>query len=276
MLIDFHTHIFPDAIASRTIAALISGIVREQGAAFAENQTLHHTDATRVGLLRSMEEQGVTQSICLPIVTKITQTESINRFAEGMRDDQTLSFGSLHPMQSDWEQVLESLAERGFRGIKLHPQFQCCDIDAPETIRLIQKAEKLGLLVMFHAGADIGLPPPIYATPQKIRNVLAYTEGSHLIAAHLGGWQMWDDVERYLVGTKVYLDTAFIKDYIPPEQCRRIIEQHGAERVLFGSDSPWERPGDTLAFLQSLGLSQSQMECITYKNALRLLRGDCQ
>lgn len=273
MLIDFHTHIFPDAIASRTIEALIGGIVKEQGAAFVDGKTLHHTDATLNGLLYSMAEQNVTGSICLPIVTKITQTESINRFAEGVRNDKTLSFGSLHPMQEDWEQVLESLAERGFRGIKLHPQFQRCDIDGPETLRIIKKAEKLGLLVMFHAGVDIGLPPPVYATPQKIRSVLKHTDGSHLIAAHLGGWQMWDDVERYLVGTNIYLDTAYIKDYISPEQCRRIIENHGAEHILFGSDSPWERPADTLAFLQTLGLSQEQLDCITHKNALRLLGG---
>ncbi len=273
MLIDFHTHIFPDAIAPRTIQALIGGIAKEQGEAYLEGKTLHYTDATLQGLLASMEEQGVNRSVCLPIVTKLSQTESINRFAEGIRNEKTLSFGSLHPMQEDWEQVLESLAERGFRGIKLHPQFQFCDMDAPESVRIIRKAEQLGLLVMFHAGVDIGLPPPVYATPEKICHVLEYTEGSHLIAAHLGGWQMWDDVERYLVGTPVYLDTAFIKDHIAPGQAKRIIENHGAEKILFGSDSPWERPADTLAFLQSLGLSQEQLDCITHKNALQLLEG---
>ena len=273
MLIDFHTHIFPDAIAPRTIQALVGGIAKEQGEAYLEGKTLHFTDATLQGLLTSMEEQGVNRSICLPIVTKPSQTESINRFARGIRNEKTLSFGSLHPMQEDWEQVLESLAERGFRGIKLHPQFQFCDIDAPESLRIIRKAEQLGLLVMFHAGVDIGLPPPVYATPEKIRHVLEYTEGSHLIAAHLGGWQMWDDVERFLVGTPVYLDTAFIKDHMAPEQAKRIIENHGAEKILFGSDSPWERPADTLTFLQSLGLTAEQMDRITHQNALQLLEG---
>ncbi len=274
MLIDFHTHIFPDAIAPRTIDALIGGITKEQGAAYIEGKTLNFTDATLQGLLDSMAEQGVTQSICLPIVTKPTQTESINRFAEGVRNEKTLSFGSLHPQQEDWEQVLESLAARGFRGIKLHPQFQRSDIDSPESIRIIQKAEQLGLLVVFHAGVDIGLPPPVYASPEKIARVLEYTEGSHLIAAHLGGWQQWDDVDRYLVGSKIYLDTAFIKDHIAPEQAKRIIENHGAERILFGSDSPWERPADTLAFLQSLELTQHQLDLITHKNALCLLQGE--
>lgn len=272
MLIDFHTHIFPDAIAPRTIDALISGIIQEQGAEYAQGKTLHFTNATLQGLLDSMEEQNVTQSICLPIVTKPSQTASINRFAEGVRNEKTLSFGSLHPMQEDWAEVLESLVAHGFRGIKLHPQFQRSDIDSPESIRIIQKAEKLGLLVVFHAGVDIGLPPPVYATPEKIAHVLEYTEGSHLIAAHLGGWRQWDDVERYLVGTNIYLDTAFIKDHIAPEQAKRIIEQHGAARILFGSDSPWERPADTLAFLQGLGLTQHQLDQITHENALHLLQ----
>ncbi len=274
MLIDFHTHIFPDVIAPRTIDALIGGITKEQGAGYVEGKTINFTNATLQGLLDSMEEQGVKQSICLPIVTKPTQTESINRFAEGVRNEKTLSFGSLHPLQDDWEQVLESLAARGFRGIKLHPQFQRSDIDSPESIRIIRKAEQLGLLVVFHAGVDIGLPPPVYATPEKIAHVLEYTEGRHLIAAHLGGWQQWDDVERYLVGSKIYLDTAFIKDHIASEQAKRIIENHGAERILFGSDSPWERPADTLAFLQGLGLTQHQLDLITHKNALRLLQGE--
>ena len=76
------------------------------------------------------------------------------------------------------------------------------------------------------------------------------------------------------MGTKIYFDTAFIKDHIAPEQAKRIIECHGAERILFGSDSPWERPADTLAFLQHLGLTQRQLDQITHENALRLLQGN--
>lgn len=271
MLIDFHTHIFPDAIAARTLEILVNGIRRQQGDAFVAGRTMHHTDGTLQGLLDSMEDNHVDMSICLPIVTKMSQTESINRFAYGIRNQVTQSFGSLHPLQPDWEQVLEQLAEKGFRGIKLHHQFQLCDIDSKESIRVLKKAGALGLLVIFHAGADIGLPPPVYATPEKIRNVLTEMDGSHLIAAHLGGWRMWDDVERYLLGTSIYLDTAYIREYIDPVQCKRIIDAHGADRVLFGSDSPWENPSETLAFLQSLALTQEQMDAITHRNAQRLL-----
>ena len=271
MLIDFHTHIFPDKIAERSVDALLAGILREQGAEYCQSNTLIYRPATLDGLLGLMQRSGVDRSVCLPIATKPSQTETINRYAESVQSEQVLSFGTLHPADPDWERVLCSLAERGFNGIKLHPQFQQSYIDSPESIRIIRKCEQLGLLVMFHAGADIGLPPPLYASPERIAHVLTETAGSHLIAAHLGGWDMWDDVERYLVGTPVLLDTAFIWKFIAPEQCLRIIRTHGADKILFGSDSPWENPAETLAFLQSLGLTAEELAKITYQNAQRIL-----
>ena len=271
MLIDFHTHIFPDKIAEKSVQILISGIKRQMGEDYGNGKPLYCRPATLDGLLDNMKKSGVDRSICLPIATKIEQTASINRFAETVRSAQTLSFGTLHPLDPDWERVLEDAAEHGFPGIKLHLQFQETYIDSPQVIRIIKKCEALGLLVIFHAGDDIGLPPPIYATPERISHVLAETEGSHMIAAHLGGWKQWDDVEKYLVGTPILMDTAFIRDFISPEQCRRIIRDHGADKILFGSDSPWEDPADTMTFLQALDLTDDEMKQITHQNALRLL-----
>ncbi len=274
MLIDFHTHIFPEKIAERSIAALIAGIQREQGADYknADGSPLVFRPATLEGLLESMPESGVDRSICLPIATKPSQTESINRYAESIRSGNALSLGTLHPADPEAEQVLESLAARGFKGIKLHLQFQQYDIDSPEVLKILQKAEELGLLVVFHAGADIGLPPPVYTSPAKIRHALDYVDGSNLIAAHLGGWAQWDDVEQYLVGTNINMDTAYIRLFITPEQCLRIIRKHGAEKIVFGSDSPWENPADTVRFLQGIGLTDRELALITHQNALRLLK----
>ena len=271
MLIDFHTHIFPEQIAQRSIDALCAGIRRERGADYGAGQPLTCRPATLDGLLAHMDRSGVDRSICLPIATKPSQTGSINRYAETVRSERALSFGTLHPADPNAEYILDDLAERGFRGIKLHLQFQHYDFDSPEVIRILKKAEALGMLTVFHAGADIGLPPPVYTTPEKISHVLTEVSGRLLIAAHLGGWDMWDEVERRLVGTPVTLDTAFIRQFISKEQCRRIIRSHGADRIVFGSDSPWEDPADTLAFLRSLDLTEEEMRLITHENALRLL-----
>ncbi|MCQ2418022.1 MAG: amidohydrolase family protein [Oscillospiraceae bacterium] len=273
MLIDFHTHVFPDKIAEKTVQVLIQGIRQQMGPDYGSGKPLTCRPATLDGLLESMKQTNVDRSICLPIATKIEQTASINRYAETIRSEAALSFGAIHPEDPNWEAELESLVQRGFQGIKLHFQFQETDIDSPQVIRILKKCEALRLLVVFHAGEDIGLPPPIYASPEKISHVLTEVHGSNLIAAHLGGWNQWDDVEKYLVGTPILMDTAFIRDFLPKEQCCRIIRNHGADKILFGSDSPWESPADTCAYLQSVGLTDEEYQKITYRNALRILGG---
>lgn len=265
-MIDFHTHIFPDAVAPKALASLQAGALRVEGTA-----VLPNTDGTLAGLLASMNENGVDRSVVLPIATKPSQTPSINRFAAGVQSEGLVSFYSLHPMQEDREEVLEQIAALGGKGIKLHPEFQFADVGSPEMIAILRKAAALGLIVVLHAGKDIGMPPPVHCTPLQLARALDAAPGCRVVAAHLGGWRMWDDVETYLVGRDLWLDTAFVCDHIAPEQYLRIIRNHGAERILFGSDSPWEKPQHTLEGLQALGLTEKELGCITHGNAAVLL-----
>ena len=133
------------------------------------------------------------------------------------------------------------------------------------------------MLGVLHTGADIGRPPPVHCTPERLKNALGFIDGSNIIAAHLGGWRMWEDVYDLLAGTPIYMDIAFIADYIDIDLCRAIIKKHGADKILFGSDSPWETPAHTLKFLQSLNLGADAEEKIKSENAKRLLarRGIC-
>ena len=45
----------------------------------------------------------------------------------------------------------------------------------------------------------------------------------------------------------------------------------GADKIIFGSDCPWEDTGQTYAYINALGLTEEAKEKIFYKNALRLL-----
>lgn len=265
-MIDFHTHIFPDGLAPKALASLQAGAQRVEGKAVPP-----HTDGTWAGLLSSMKQNAVDTSVVLPIATKPTQTPSINRFAAGIQSRQVVSFYSLHPAQEDWEAVTEEIAAAGGKGIKLHPEFQYTDVDSPEMLRILRKAAALQLTVVLHSGKDIGMPPPVHCTPAQLAKALDQVPEVCVVAAHLGGWRMWDEVEACLVGRKLYLDTAFVADYIAPEQYLRIIRNHGAEKILFGSDSPWECPSHTLEGLQRLPLTEKEMRLITHDNAAMLL-----
>lgn len=266
MLIDFHTHIFPEKIANKTLNVLKAGALKCEG-----KEILSYFDGTTSGLLCSMSENSVDVSVALPIATKPSQTESINSYAHSAASSKIISFASLHPLNDNIDKILESIKNTGFAGVKLHPEFQQFNVDSPDAIKIFKRAEELGLYTILHTGQDIGLPPPVHSAPKMLKNILDYVSGKYIIAAHLGGWRMWDDVEKYLVGTEILFDTAFISDYISREQCVRIIKNHGSDKILFGSDNPWEAPKKTLEFLMSLNLSQDDMENITYKNALKIL-----
>ncbi len=268
MLIDFHTHLFPDKIAARALDVLKQGIINTHGKLLLEPQT----DGTLAGLIRSMDESEVDMSIVMPIATSPTQYESINRFAKEITDNKRIiSFGSIHPLQDNWEEALENIAADGLKGIKMHPEFQTFFIDEPIIHEIVKKCEELGLWVLFHAGEDYGYKPPFHCTPERLRKLLDKTGCKNIIAAHFGSFHMWDEVDKYLVGTDVYMDTSMTSGFLDKEKCRDMILRHGAEKILFGSDIPWQSAKDSYDYLVSLGLPNEDLELIKYKNAKRVL-----
>lgn len=267
MIIDFHTHAFPDKIAERAMINLEQNIVDIQGKSYPARGK-----GTVDSLIEHMHGGGVDISVVLPIATTVKQSASINRFAREINGKNgIISFGSLHPMQPDWEETLEEIKESGLKGIKLHLEYQQVYLTSPEVVRILKKAEELGLYTVFHAGRDIGMPEPVHCKPECLRQILDHVKGDKIIAAHMGGWQSWDEVEKYLVGTPIMFDTSYVKGFISPEQFKRIIRDHGSEKIVFGTDMPWQAPREAVEFIESVGLTDEELQNIYFKNAVRIL-----
>jgi len=208
----------------------------------------------------------------LPIATTLTQSASINRFAaEITGHDGIISFGSLHPMQPDAEKELLKIKEMGLKGIKLHPEYQEFYINSPRAVELLKLAEELELYVVLHTGKDLGRPEPVHCPPQLLADVLNHVSGKYIIAAHMGGYLLWEDVLKHLAGTDITFDTSFCLGEMPKDLAREIIRKHSADKIVFGSDSPWASPKDIYNSLKNLNLSQNDLDKITYKNAYRIL-----
>lgn len=264
-LIDFHTHIFPDKIAPAAVASLA-----EAGGTRPEGGTGTLDDLEGVAL-----REGISLCVNLPVATRPDQAASINRFAREVnrREGRVISFGAIHPDAAEPERELAELAEAGFRGIKLHPDYQGHYADDPAVIRVVKEAKRLGLHTVFHGGVDIAFPNDVHAAPERISRLLsALGEGEgKVIVAHIGGYRLWDDVERVLVGRDVFFDLSYGIDHLPPEQLLRIVTRHGADKILFGSDYPWRDPADIDRVLSKLPLSDGQFSLIRSGNAERLL-----
>lgn len=261
MIIDFHTHIFPDKIAERAMKKLES------------SADVHaYTDGTREGLSASMKEAGIDISVVLPVVTAPRQFTSIQEFARDVNEDKALiSFGGIHPGTEDYKAELRFIQECGLQGIKLHPEYQATNIEDEKYLRIMDYASQLGLIISIHAGLDGAFPGQRHCTPQQIAHAVQQVQPDKLVLAHMGGLDLWDEVEQYLVGLPVYLDTSFSIGIMEDQQFVRIVRNHGADRILFATDSPWGGQKEMLEHFQTLDLTADEREKILCRNAQRLL-----
>lgn len=263
MIIDFHTHTFPDAIAEKTISFLskTGGITP-------------HRDGTVGSLIKSMKKSGVDYSISLPVATNPKQEKTINRVSAELNGRDNIFFsGAIHPDCADVDGTLDYIKESGLFGIKLHPDYQGVEFDDPRYINIMRKAFERGLYVVTHAGFDPAFPDHIHCTPKMILKVLDELKGLceyKLILAHLGACFRPDEVLENLIGTPVYMDTAAVLDY-KPEKSLEIIKKHGADKILFASDSPWFDQKEYVDILKGFGFSKEDGDMIFYKNACKIL-----
>ena len=263
MIIDFHTHIFPDKIAGKTIESLerISGITAS-------------TNGTLEGLLASMENSGVDMSVIMPVATKPAQMESINAYAKEICEKypgKLISFGGIHPDCEDYKKELKYIKDIGLKGIKIHPDYQGVMIDDVRFMNIIEYADELGLIILTHAGIDIGLPETVHCPPDKMRKVLDTLKPKKMIAAHYGGWKQWQEVYQYLAGENIYLDTAFTYDYIEQELFLKILKKHDENKILFATDSPWSHAARNIEAVKCLPIEESIKQKIFSENAKKLL-----
>lgn len=280
MIIDFHTHTFPDKMAGSVIAKLQQ-----------LSRSRPFTDATNDGLRCSMERAGIDLSILLPVMTNERQVHKLNDMAartnEHWKETGLLSFGGMHPDVDNYKEALRQISDMGLPGIKLHPAYQGTDFDDIRYLRILDKASELGLIVLTHAGWDIGIPEHNYCDTRHIRHVMKEVSPDRLVLAHMGGWQDWKTVGEELAELPLYFDTSFSTgDIIPapgttrtPEESHNmnrnqftcLVRKLGTDRILFATDCPWSDQAESLQFIRSCDFSEQELADIQGNNAQKLL-----
>lgn len=267
MIIDFHTHIFPDKIAERTIALL-----SEKGSMTA------FSDGTVDGLVCEMEKAGVDISITLPVMTSPSQFDSVNRFAAEINKSfcdkkrKLISFAGIHPDCEDIEGKMSFIKESGFLGVKIHPDYQGTYIDDEKYVKILECAKKHDLIVITHSGVDAAYrDQPVKCTPERALKLIRRVPHSKFVLAHLGANEMPEEVLEKLCGENVYFDTAFVLRYTDKEIFEKIVEKHGADKLLFATDSPWSSVKGDVEIIKSFTLDKNTENKIFFENAKKLL-----
>ncbi|MBP5274241.1 MAG: amidohydrolase [Abditibacteriota bacterium] len=263
MLIDMHTHAYADAIAEKALRVL-SG----------NSHIPPVLDGKASTLSESTRRAGLDYSVMLSIATKPTQTRTINTWALSVAGEYSniIPFGTIHPDNENFEEELSWLAANGFRGVKIHPDYQKALVNDPRYMDIFAVMEQKGLILITHAGFDVGLPPPRHCMPHMLAEALDAFPRLTVIAAHMGGVEEQEEVRKYYNGRNVYLDTCFTHLYLSGEELTEAIKRHGAEKVLFGTDSPHTDQRQQMEYILSLKLSDEEKALIMGGNAARLLK----
>ena len=272
MIIDFHTHVFPEKIAAATVSALER-----------IGNTSSFSDGTVNGLISRMEKAGIGISVNLPVITKPSQFDSVLKFAVSLNEvfknspsqkPRIISFAGMHPDIDSPEEKLAIIKESGILGIKIHPDYQGTYIDDERYIRILAEAKRLGLITVTHAGFDSAYPgQPIKCTPKRVLAVLDKIGGyDKLVLAHMGGNKLFSEVYDLLAGKDVYFDTAFVLPLFDEEKFKKVLQKHGDKRLLFATDSPWRDTHEDVCIIKSYSLDPMVEKRIFWENAAELLK----
>ncbi|MEN8200187.1 MAG: amidohydrolase family protein [Thermodesulfobacteriota bacterium] len=260
MIIDFHTHAFPDRLAAKAIPSL------EEGA-----NIQAHTEGTVDSLLASMDRAGIERSIICSIATHPDQFKDILDWSQEIRSERLIPLPSIHPDDPIAVERVYSVCGKGFKGIKMHPYYQDFALHEERLNPFYEALSETELLLVTHCGYDIGFPRSRCADPAKILMLHKRFPRLRLIATHFGGWELWDEVEEALIGKEIYLEISFALQYLSREQALRMLTNHPPEYLLFGSDSPWADQEEYLDRLKSMALDDELLSKISGENALLLL-----
>ena len=274
MVIDFHTHNFPDAIAPRAIASMVEML---------QHKFIPFGDGTLRCQLADAHANGIDRCVMCPIATKPSQAEVILRTALEIRDGARgedaartiIPLASVHPADPDFRAHLEAIADAGIPGIKLHPYYQGFRLDDPAVFPFFAAVRDLGLLVISHCGYDHGFRGvPMSCGPAEIETLLAAVPGlgPRFVAAHLGGREgNPPGATDRLLATGCLIDTACLEMLQDDPDAIRVIETWPADRIVFGTDYPWNRQRRLVEWVKAHRADEAEREKIFHLNAERIL-----
>ncbi len=260
MIIDFHTHAFPDDLSGKAISTLEMMC-----------DIKARLDGKISSLLNSMDKAGIDKAVICSIATRSSQFNSILEWSKKINSNRIIPFLSVHPEDKDIKEKLKIVFEEGFKGIKLHPYYQSFIFDEEKVFPIYENCEKYGLILIAHTGFDIAFPRDRISDPKKILNVCKKFDNLKLVTTHFGAWYDWDEVETHLLGKKIYMEISFSLELLEKEKARKFLMNHPSEYVLFGTDSPWTDQSEALELFNSLYLKNDIKENVLYKNAMKLL-----
>lgn len=223
-----------------------------------------------------LRSQGVKYAVILPECAPATSgnvpTEEVIEFCR--EKEMLIPFASINPnLDSSMVSHLEEYVRMGVKGLKLHPSYQFFYPNEPRLYPLYQKAQELGIPVVFHIGSSIFEGTRLkYCDPIYLDDVAVDFPNLKIVMAH-SGRGFWYEKCFFLsrLHRNVYMDITGL----PPKNLLKYFPEieRNAHKVIFGSDWPTipRDIGENVKDILALPLSREAKELILFGNAYRIL-----
>lgn len=256
-VIDAHTHIFPDAIAEKA---------KEYVSSFYHLPMYTSGTIDNLNLAigsRKAPWKIEKQLVCSP-ASRPDQTKSINSFIHEScnQNNKFIGFGTIHRDNADYERELNRIVDFGLKGVKFHFDFQKFNMDDEKMFPIYEAIARRNLPVLFHMGDE----NYDYSSPKRLKKVMEHVPNLKIIAAHMGGYQHWQEAFELPTNDFLYFDLSSTLDFITTADLLRMIRKFGKEHFFFGSDFPMWNPYEELYKLENMGLSKNVLRAIEYDN----------
>ncbi len=258
-IIDIHTHIYPDSIANKA-AQSVRAFYELPGTSL---------DGTVSTLLRQGEKAGIEKFAVLPVALTPDRTRHINDYilSQVAVESRFIGFGTIHAGQEDLTGEVQYILDNGLHGVKMHPDSQAFFADDPRLFPMYEMLEGKYPVVL-HIG-DLRYD---YSHPARLRHIIDNFPKLQVIAAHFGGYQMYDTAVECLKDCEnCFFDTSSSMMFMEPGTAERLINLYGAERFMYGTDYPMWDPAEEVQNFLELKLTAAQKEQIAHKTAEALL-----
>lgn len=257
--IDFHTHIYPEAIAHKA-----ADNVRDFYG-FGNKEM----DGSAKKLLERGDVAGTHRFVILPVAVRPDRTRHINEFilSQVAREPRFYGFGTVHAGLENLMDEVDFILKNGLRGIKMHPDFQLFNIDDERLFPMYEHLQDK-IPVIFHVGDD----RYDYSHPARVRRIMELFPKLQVIAAHFGSYALYREAYDLLKDKDCFFDVSSSLMFMDEGVAESYINSYGAERFVYGSDYPMWDPATEMERFLKLKLTDDQFEQIAHKTAEYILK----
>jgi len=211
-----------------------------------------------------MTKAGVDRTVIFPVTYKDYAQPNMEVAKLAKENPRFIGFARIRADSPDAPAMLDfAVHELGLKGVKIHPSLE--GFPTRETMR---KLNELRVPVVFHSGMGLA--------PLTFEGIASSYPDLPIILAHIGTEldfrYMFSSTQQAIWMANhfdhVYLDTAAV--YI--QRClEQAVAEVKADKIIFGTDSPWFHPAIELARIRDLEISDSDRDKILGVNIARLL-----